>query len=157
MSDIIFNLASKEDIDELISLRMDYIEADFKEYGVDKKEVIEKELPSYFERKLGNDLFAFVARENGKIIATAYLLVIEKIPNPSLPSGLDGEVLSVFTKEEYRNQGISTRLLKNLIDFAKEKKLCRIQLKATGSGYPIYNKLGFKEFGLKYKNMQLKL
>ena len=156
MSNIIFDIANINDIDELIELRLDYIKDDFKKYEIEEKEIIDS-LPTYFKRRLNNDLFCFVARDKNKIIATAYLLIIEKIPNPSLPNGLDGEILSVYTKEEYRRQGISTHLLNDLIKFAKDKNLCRVQLKATESGYPIYKKLGFEEFGLKYKNMRLKL
>ena len=63
------------------------------------------------ERKLGKDLIAFVARDGGRLVATAYLLRIEKTANPSIRNGLVGEVLSVFTEKEYRGQGISTRLM----------------------------------------------
>ena len=152
-----YDIANKNDISELIRLRYEYIKDDFGKITDEEKAYIEKELPLYFERKLNRGLYAFIARCDNKIIATAYLLIMEKIPNPSLPNGLDGEILSVYTEEAYRKQGISTRILTDLIKFAKLKGLCRVQLKATESGYPMYKKLGFEEFGLKYKNMRLKL
>ena len=90
-------------------------------------------------------------------MAAAYLLIIEKPANPFLPNGLDGEVLSVYTESEYRGKGICTQLMKNMIEFAKENKLCRIDLMATDEGYPVYKKVGFEERTQKYIDMRLKL
>lgn len=56
-----------------------------------------------------------------------------------------------------RGRGISTRLLSEMIAYAKEKHLCRIDLKATDEGYKLYKKLGFEEITQKYINMRLKL
>ena len=41
-------------------------------------------------------------------VKMTYLLIIEKPANPFLPNGLDGEVLSVYTENEYRGKGICT-------------------------------------------------
>ena len=90
-------------------------------------------------------------------MAAEYLLIIEKPANPSLPNGLDGEVLSVYTENEYRGKGICTQLMKNLIEYAKENRLCRINLKATDEGYPVYKKVGFEDKTQKYLDMCLKL
>jgi hypothetical protein len=47
--------------------------------------------------------------------------------------------------------------MKNMIDYAKEKRLCRIDLNATGEGYPIYKKVGFEDKMQKYTDMRLVL
>ena len=46
--------------------------------------------------------------------------------------------------------------MKNLIAFAKEKGLSRIDLSATDAGFGIYEKLGFKEKENRYRDMRLK-
>ena len=46
-------------------------------------------------------MIAFVAREGGRLVAAAYLLIIEKPANPFLSNGFDSEVLSVYTDEGY--------------------------------------------------------
>ena len=107
--------------------------------------------------KLGKELIAFVARAEGRLVAAAYLLIVEKPSNPFLPNGFEGEVLSVYTEEEYRGNGICSQLIKNLIGYGKEKELCRINLMATEEGYPIYKKLGFEDKVQNYKDMRLKL
>lgn len=155
MNNLVFDTAKKEDIPELIRLRIAYMIDDYGSISEYERNAMERQLPNYLERKLGKELIAFVARTGTRLVATAYLLIIEKPANPSLPNGLEGEVLNVFTEQEYRGQGVATRLMKELIEYAKEKKLCRIDLKATEEGYVLYKKLGFEERTQKYKDMRL--
>ncbi len=157
MMSVTFDTANNKDISELIRLRIAYIVDDYGSISEDDKHAMEVQLPDYFERKLGKNLIAFVARADGRLVATAYLLLIEKPANPSMQYGLVGEVLSVFTEKEYRGQGISTRLMNDVVNYAKENRLCYIDLKATEEGYSLYKKIGFEERNQKYKDMRLKL
>lgn len=157
MSEAVFATADKDDIEELVRLRLAYIAEDFGSVNENERRAIEEQLPDYFERRLGKELIAFVARAEGRLVAAAYLLIIEKPANPSMLNGLVGEVFSVFTEREYRGRGISTRLMSDMINYARENNLCHIDLKATDEGYSLYKKLGFKDMNLKYKEMRLKL
>lgn len=157
MEQLVFDTAGTDDISELIRLRLAYIREDFGSISEEERHALEEQLPEYCRKKLGKELIVFAARSGYRIVATVYLLIIEKPANPSLPNGLEGEVLSVYTEKEYRGQGISTCLLKKLITFAKEKHLCRINLKATEEGYRLYKTLGFEELVQKYQDMRLEL
>ena len=157
MSEAVFATADKDDIEELVRLRLAYIAEDFGSVNENERRAIEEQLPDYFERRLGKELIAFVARAEGRLVAAAYLLIIEKPANPSMLNGLVGEVFSVFTEREYRGRGISTRLMSDMINYARENNLCHIDLKATDEGYSLYKKLGFMDMNLKYKEMRLKL
>ena len=159
-NEIIYDTANKEDIDELVRLRIAYMIDDFGSITDYEKEAMEKQLPDFFQRKLGTELVAFVARDaknEKKLVSVAYLLIMEKPANPFFPNGLDSEVLSVYTEEEYRGKGICTQLMKNLVEYAKEKEVCRIDLIATEDGYPIYKKIGFEDKVSKYHDMRMKL
>ena len=57
-------------------------------------------------------------------------------------------------KIEYRGKGLCTALMKNLVEYGREIGLGRIELKATEDGYPIYEKVGFKEKVNRYKDMR---
>ncbi len=145
--------ADRADIDALTEMRFAYIKADMGvsiEDGVSMKEKI----PLYFERHLDRDIFAFVAKDEGIMVATALLLIIEKPSNPHFINGKVGNVLSVYTLEGYRHQAISTRLMQEIILFSKEKDLDFIELSATEEGYPLYKKLGFKEYKTPYVPMR---
>ena len=157
MAELVFDRATHDDIEELIELRIAYMWDDFGNVTPEEEAAMRSQLPDYFSRELGKKLIAFVARDEGKIVATAYLLIIEIPANPVLPNGLEGDVLSVFTRKEYRGRGICTRLMKDLIACAKEMGLCRIDLKATEEGSPIYRKVGFKDKTQKYTDLRLEL
>ena len=154
---ITFDIAKEEDIEELIRLRIAYMKDDFGSVSEEEKVGMESQLPDYFKRRLGKELIAFVARAEGRLVAAAYLLIIEKPANPFLPNGLDSEVLSVYTEPEYRGKGICSTLMTNMIEYSKEHGLSRIDLVATSEGYPIYKKLGFEDRVQKYIDMRMKL
>lgn len=160
---ITYDIATKNDIDELIRLRIAYMIDDFGSVTDEERAGMEKQLPDYFDRKLGTELVAFVARDEdravegtkGNIVSVAYLHIIEMPANSILLTGLFGDVLSVYTEPEYRGKGLCTQLMKNLIDYGKKRDLGRIDLLATDDGYPIYEKVGFKEKEHRYRDMKL--
>ncbi|MCR5281755.1 MAG: GNAT family N-acetyltransferase [Lachnospiraceae bacterium] len=155
--EVIYDIADLHDIPELVRLRILYMIDDFGAVTGEEREGMEKQLPGYFERELGKKLIAFVARAEGRLVAAAYLLIIEKPANPFFLNGLDSEVLSVYTEEGYRGKGICTNLMKHMIDYAAAHKISRIDLMATEEGYPIYKKLGFADKVQNYKDMRLVL
>lgn len=154
---ISYGIATKENINELIKLRIDYMIDDFGSVSKEEKEGMEKQLPDYFERKLGTELIAFIAKDEEKIVSVAYLHIIEMPANSILLNGLYGDVLSVYTIPEYRGKGLCSQLMKNLVEYGKERGLGRIDLSATKDGYPIYAKLGFKDKEHRYTEMRLPL
>ncbi|MDO5126740.1 MAG: GNAT family N-acetyltransferase [Eubacteriales bacterium] len=155
--DIIFTQAQMSDIPELVRLRIAYMRSDYGSLSDLEEREMCRTLPDYFERKLGQELLAFVAKTGNTIVSTAFLLIVEKPANPHFLNGKVGEVLNVYTEESYRHRGISTRLMKDLIKAAGERGLNRIDLSATKDGYPLYKKLGFEEKGQTYTDMRYTL
>lgn len=152
---IVFDTAREEDIDELIRLRMAYMKEDFGSVSERDEVLMKRQLPDYFRRKLGKELVAFVARDGEKLVAAAYLLIIEKPSSVPLPHGLMGEVLSVYTEPELRGKGICSHLIKDLIEYGRKAGLDCIDLKATADGYPVYKKQGFDDKKTHYKDMHI--
>lgn len=151
---IVFSEASKSDIKELIRMRIEYMIDDFGGVSDHERECMENQLPDYFNRKLGDELVAFVAKDDEKVVSVAYLHIIEMPANSILLNGLYGEVLSVYTEPEYRGKGLCTTLIKNLIEYGEKRGLGRVDLSATRDGYPIYSKLGFVDKEPRYKDMR---
>jgi len=79
---VIYDTATISDIPELVRLRIIYMIDDFGSLTNEEREGTEKHLLGYFERELGKKLIAFVARAEGRLVAAAYLLIIEKPANP---------------------------------------------------------------------------
>ena len=155
--EIKYDIATKDDIKELIRLRIAYMMDDFGSVSEDERIALDKQLPDYFLRKLGSELIAFVARDENRIVSVAYLLIIEMPANLMLLNGIYGDVLNVYTEPEYRGKGLATSLMNNLIEYGKKAGLGRIDLMATDDGYPIYKKVGFEDKELKYKDMVYKI
>ena len=151
---IVFSEATKDDIPELIRLRIAYMADDFGGVSDHERECMEKQLPDYFGRKLGDELIAFVAKDGERMVSVAYLHIIAMPANSILLNGLYGEVLSVYTEPEYRGQGLCSKLIQNLIDYGRERGLGRVDLSATKEGYPIYAKLGFQDKEHRYTDMR---
>ena len=154
---IIFGEATKEDINELVRMRIAYMKDDFGSVSEHERQCMEAQLPDYFERKLGTELVAFVAKDGERIVSVAYLHIIEMPANSILLNGLYGEVLSVYTEPEYRGRGLCSTLMRNLVEYGKKRGLGRIDLSATDEGYPIYAKVGFKDKEHRYRDMRMKL
>ena len=152
-----FMMADYADIQELTRMRIAYIKEEQGNISKQNEQIMRKRLPEYFEKHLGKDLFAFAAKENNVIIATALLLIIEKPSNPNFINGRIGNVLNVYTMPDYRQQGIAAKLMKNLIAFAKEHNLDFVELKATDEGYLLYKRIGFTEHESDYTEMRLVL
>lgn len=47
--------------------------------------------------------------------------------------------------------------MSNMIEYAREHQICRIDLVATQEGYPLYKKLGFEDKVQKYKDVRFKI
>jgi len=60
------------------------------------------------------------------------------------PRGSYGIIENVFVKEEFRNQGIASSLIKEAIQTAKEKNLYKITLTCADEMISFYSKFGFE-------------
>lgn len=125
---MIFTLATKNDIEELIKIRLAFIYSDLSEFDIQRRKQIEDQLPNYFDKHLDNDLIVFIAKDNNKIISAAFLVINEKPASINFPTGRIGQVLSVYTYKEYRKQGIVKKLMQMLISHSKELELDFIEL-----------------------------
>lgn len=145
------------DISSLIKMRIAYLTADFNVLSNEQIDIISSQLHNYFEKHLNHDLFAYICTDQASIVATAFMLVIEKPASPSFITGKVGMMLNVYTYPAYRRRGIAKTLMENAIQDAKTMALSYIELQATEDGIPLYQGLGFVEEESRYVNMKLDL
>ena len=139
--------ATVSDILELIELRLAYLRADFGKLSEEDAATVAEELRPYLLSRVGRDLKVIVARDTdaGIICACAWLLLVDKPPSPRFPHGRTGVLFNVFTRKDYRRQGIAKRVMLDLLDEARELGLDVVELHATDDGYPLYCALGFAD------------
>ena len=78
----------------------------------------------------------------------------EKPANVVFQTGRTGFVLNVYTKPDYRKQGIAKKLMKMLLSDAERFKLDFVELKASKDGYNLYKSIGFKGVFSEYREMK---
>lgn len=146
MSSISYRLATTEDIQQLVELR---ILMQVEVNGLTNLDVTTTYLDKvidYFEGSIGSDKYSSViALEDNYIVAAAGVCFYEKPPSISGGSGIVGYVTNVYTRKEYRGQGIGTLLMKSLNDLAQKKKADKLHLGATADGAGIYKSVGYQE------------
>lgn len=137
-----YAIASKDDMELLMQSRLEMLRVvnDLPPDYVFEDELIRKSR-EYFESK--NQTTVLAVDED--VIGCATMCYIEMMPTFSHPTGKRAHLMNVYTRSDYRRQGIALQMLDILIGEAKEKGVTEISLDATEAGRPLYEKCGFAE------------
>jgi GNAT superfamily N-acetyltransferase len=149
--------AVSSDIPQLVQMRLEYLTEDHGGMLPEHRERLEQDLPVYFQKNLMHSLHVYIAEDNGEIVTTVFMVITEKPGNPHFLSGKTGLLLNVYTKLDYRRQGLAGTLINRAIEDAKRLDLAYIELSATQAGYPLYRKLGFEEEQPQYPSMKYQI
>ncbi|AEF85410.1 acetyltransferase, GNAT family [Treponema primitia ZAS-2] len=86
----------------------------------------------------------FVAYENSSIIAMCGIALFTLPPNTWCITGKTAYLSSLYTKKEYRNNGIASKLLTMVMEEIKNSNIERVLLHTTEQGEALYKKIGFE-------------
>ena len=134
-------IATNDDIELLMSSRLEMLKvvnnlpADY-EYS----EEIVRESRNYF---LNGDHITVLAVDDGEVIGCASMSFMWIMPTFSHPTGKRAHLMNVYTRSEYRRQGIARKMVNMLIDETWKRGATEISLDATTMGRPLYESLGF--------------
>lgn len=78
-----------------------------------------------------------------EIVGCASICYINIMPTFDHPSGKRAHIMNVYTRKNYRRQGIAFQMMKMLMEEAKQQGVTEISLDATEVGRPLYEKCGF--------------
>lgn len=84
-------------------------------------------------------------KESQKTVGCATICYIRLMPTVDHPGGKRAHIMNVYTKSQYRGQGIGLQMMNLLISEAREKGVTEISLDATESGKRLYARCGFVE------------
>ena len=86
-------------------------------------------LNDYYTRHMADGTFvAWLALDGDKTIGTSGMSFVEKPPYFGCPSGRIGLLSSMFTDKEYRRKGITSELLKRVVDEARNYGCGTVQI-----------------------------
>ena len=136
--------ATYKDINELLNLR---IEQQKEDWNKDYQDVdnFKSRTETFLIQHLNKDIFILIKRIDYRIIATCGLQLFNSLPQCN-DQGKIGIICNVYTNKLYRNKGIQTCLLKEVIIVANEHHLNEILLSSNNNqAISIYQKLSFKK------------
>ena len=138
-----YKIATNESIELLMSSRLemlrivnnlsdDYVFPD----------LIVNESRDYF---LSGDQTTVLALDGDNVVGCASMSYMRIMPTFSHPTGKRAHLMNVYTRNEYRRQGIARKMVQMLIDDAWNRGATEISLDATTMGRPLYESLGFTD------------
>ena len=133
--------ANLEDIELLIKNRMEFICL----LSGDYPENFESATREYMAAHMKNEtLLCYIAIESGEILSSAMMSVYDTLPTMKSPGGRHGYLYNVYTKESYRRQGLSTKVLSAIFAEAEQLGVDKVVLDYTDDGLKLYETLGFQ-------------
>ena len=140
---VTIRFSTKDDIEALMSSRFEMLKVvnDLPDdYQFSDEIIIESR--DYFQ---SGDHLTVLAFDDDMVVGCASMSFIRIMPTFSHPSGIRAHLMNVYTRKEYRRQGIARRMVELLIEETWEKGATEISLDATESGRPLYESLGFTD------------
>lgn len=141
MSEIKYVKTTEKDMENLMKVRLEMLREVNNlpsSYEFDKAFIDES--IRYFEDGEQTTVLAF---DKNEAVGCATMSYVRVMPTFAHPTGKRAHLMNVYTRPDYRRQGISAGLVECLIGEAKERKVTEISLDATEMGRPLYEKLGF--------------
>lgn len=143
---LIFRRATLDDIPELIKFKLLLLDELHEEENKDNLDQLIKELEKFFKEHLGtNDFVSWVVEYEGEIIATSGLIMWRVPPRYDCLHGRYGYISNMYTVPKARRNGISTELIKRLIEEARILGIDILNLHATKDGIQMYRRFGFTD------------
>lgn len=135
--------ATADDIEILTDLRVAFF-VDMGDVTYEQSASFREATYRYLSRTIPQGKFlAWVAEEDGQIVATSGLVFFEGAPTSTNLTGIEGYILNMYTLPQWRGRGIARRLIQEIIAYARSINVQQFGLDATEQGRPLYEKMGF--------------
>ena len=137
-------------IDIIVELRIKQL----KDEGAVELFDIKPNLYTFYNEQLkSNSFIIFGCFIDNKIIATGSLSTVYKPPYYSCPNGKIGLLSSMYVDPSYRRCGIATKMLDEIMKYARDNEFSLIHITASKMGELLYAKYGFikKDNFMEYK------
>lgn len=147
---IVYRRLIEDDLDVFIRMRITQL----REEGADEDIDLVPALRDYYTRHMADGTFlSWIAADEGRIVGTSGMSIVEKPPYFGCPSGRLGLLSSMFTDKAYRRQGIARELLSRVVDEARQAGCGTVQITASDMGVLLYTDFGFVKNGnfMQYK------
>ena len=143
---VMIRMATIDDIDSLVKLRIMLLNEannNIKNYDWDQySEVLKK---FYYDSLPSGKTIAFLLVVDGDVVAISMICLYYITPSLYNLDGKMALLTDMYTIVQYRNKGYGMSLLKDIIEYVKNRGYGKVVLNATESGRKLYEKYGFKD------------
>ncbi len=137
--------ATIEQIDQLMKWRMEVLSEVFEDWKQENQsDLYEANLKYYNEMLISENHIAVFAKVGGVTVGCGGICIYQEMPSPDNPSGYCAYLMNIYTRKEFRGQGIATQVVKYLIRQVRERNIDKIYLETSERGRILYEKLGFE-------------
>lgn len=138
----------KEDIEEIISLRICLQNFDKKYMDVQKIVLEEDQLQNktrlYLQNNLNQTLYMFGYFKEELLISICGFYIHTQFPTYTNPLGLVGHMASVYTREEYRKMGYQKQVFAYALTYAEKMGITKFELDSGNEcAIKMYRQFGF--------------
>ncbi len=143
---IIIRRVEEVDIPAMTSARLNYLTEMQGQRTEAYLQELQQNLQTFFMQTMQEgSFFALLAEHEGSAVSYGGM-VLKKIPGDlNQSSYLEGDILNMYTLPEFRRKGISSQILKQLMEEAKTMGVSKVALHCSKDGEPLYRKFGFED------------
>ena len=139
-----YKKATIDDLDILTDTRITVLHAANKLSDDVDMSIVKEESYRYYQDALTNDThIAYLVFDDDEFVGAGGISFFKVMPTFHNPTGQKAYIMNMYTKPDYRRNGIAYKTLDLLIGEAKRKGISAISLEATDMGRPLYEKYGF--------------
>jgi GNAT superfamily N-acetyltransferase len=142
MTDPTIDLATPDDVPDLARLRWElYVE---QEGELEPFEPYRDRFVAFARDAIATDRWrAWVARDPMRPVGAMWLHTVERIPYPGKVPGPIGYLTNVYVVPEQRNGGLGSRMLEQVLDWARAERFSCVITWPTQRSRPFYRHGGF--------------
>jgi GNAT superfamily N-acetyltransferase len=138
-------LASKDDIEQLVEMRRDFTFEDVKSNEEIARPEYEDDCRAFLSEAISSGRWhIWVAEMDGKIIAHNFLALIDKVPRPISENARIAYLTNVYTRPDFRGQGIGAELIRAAQADAREASVELVIVWPSDESVEFYKREGFE-------------
>ena len=141
---VVIRKATIDDIELLVEWRMEVLHDVFSIPPNEPICELENENRCYYQRALQNsEHIACFACLNDTIIGCGGICLYQEMPSPDNPTGKCAYLMNIYTRPQFRKQGVGKELIKWLLEQAAQRSIPKIYLETSEVGKRLYTQMGF--------------
>ena len=130
------------DIESVVNMRMRMLD---ETTDLSLPEGLDKQIRRFVRRHMEDGTcMGVLAEKEGQVIADAVIYIFETMPDELNIMGRTAMLYNVYTLPEYRDRGIMTQMLPEVIRLAREAGAAELKMTAAPKAIPLYERMGFR-------------